>query len=159
MKMRRHDREITDIDKIEEYIKTAPFMNLAINCENSAPYIVALNYGYEIIDNNIILYFHCAKQGRKSDLLLKDNNVSVHITSNSVIKGDEKAEDCTTYYSSVFLEGLALSIENFDDKVYALDKLMENVDFKGELSYPEKLVEKTALYKIICQKYTAKSST
>ncbi len=158
MKMRRVDRQITDINKIKEYLQSAPFMNIAMNQENSCPYIVAVNYGFEIIDNDIILYFHCAKQGRKNDLILKDNNVSVHITSKSDIKGDGKAEDCTTYFSSVYLEGTAENVKDFNEKIHALDRLMINSNFKGDLTYPEHVVNKTAIYKITCKKYTAKSN-
>ncbi len=158
MKMRRADREITDINKINEYLKTAPFMNLAINNENSFPYIVALNYGFEMIDNDIILYFHCAKQGRKINLLNENNLVGVQITSKSDLKRTEKAADYSTYYSSVYLEGVATLLEDKNDKIHGLNLLMKNVDFKGELSYPESVLNATYVYKIVCKNYSAKSS-
>ncbi len=157
MKMRRHDREVTDINKINEFIKTAPFMNVGINTKSGAPYIVALNYGYEIIDNDIILYFHCAKQGRKTDLLKENNLVSVHITSKSDLMPTEKAEDFSCEFASVYLEGVATPIEDSAQKKKALDLLMINAGFTGELSYPENLVKITAIYKIVCKDYTAKS--
>ncbi len=157
MKMRRHDRQVNDINKINEFIKAAPFMNLAINTDSGAPYIVALNYGYEIIDNDIILYFHCAKQGRKIDLINKNNAVSVHITASSELLPSEKAEDFSCAFASVYLEGVCEIIENYEEKRKALDLLLVNAGHTGDFNYPENMVDITAVYKIICKDYTAKA--
>lgn len=38
------------------------------------PYIIPLNYGYTYEDGKLVIYFHCAKEGRKLDILKKNNN-------------------------------------------------------------------------------------
>ena len=44
--MRRKDREITDIDKIETIIASARYMHLGM-FDGEFPYIVPLHYGYQ----------------------------------------------------------------------------------------------------------------
>ena len=44
--MRRKDREILDLDKIESIIAGARYMHLGMFDENY-PYVVPLHYGYE----------------------------------------------------------------------------------------------------------------
>lgn len=45
--MRRKDREITDIDKIETIITSARYMHLGM-FDGEFPYIVPLHYGYQM---------------------------------------------------------------------------------------------------------------
>ena len=45
--MRRKDREITDIDKIEAMIASARYMHLGM-FDGEFPYIVPLHYGYQM---------------------------------------------------------------------------------------------------------------
>ena len=45
--MRRKDREITDIDKIETIIASARYMHLGM-FDGEFPYIVPLHYGYQM---------------------------------------------------------------------------------------------------------------
>ncbi len=68
--MRREDKEINDIATIEGIIRKARVCRLALS-ENGQPYIVPLCFGYK--DNN--LYFHSAGEGKKLDIIKKNNNV------------------------------------------------------------------------------------
>lgn len=62
--MRQKNREIKDINKIAEVIDACEVCRIAINDEEY-PYIVPLNFGYEMKDN-IILYFHSALEGQEN---------------------------------------------------------------------------------------------
>ena len=62
--MRRKDREITDIDKIETIIASARYMHLGM-FDGEFPYIVPLHYGYQMEKGKLTFYVHCAKKGHK----------------------------------------------------------------------------------------------
>ena len=51
--MRRKDREILDLDKIESIIAGARYMHLGMFDENY-PYVVPLHYGYEMKDGCLL---------------------------------------------------------------------------------------------------------
>ena len=74
--MRRKDREILDLDKIESIIAGARYMHLGMFDENY-PYVVPLHYGYEMKDGKLTFYVHGAKEGHKLDCLRKNDHVFV----------------------------------------------------------------------------------
>ena len=66
--MRRSDREIADKSEIIRIIEKCDVCRLALS-QNNAPYIVPMSFGYEYADNKLTIYFHCAKEGRKLDII------------------------------------------------------------------------------------------
>ena len=67
--MRRKDREITDFDKIVKVIDSCDCFRLGLIDDDNLPYIVPLNFAYEVTDGVISLYFHGSKSGKKADIL------------------------------------------------------------------------------------------
>ena len=76
--MRRKDREITDIDKIEAIIASARYMHLGM-FDGEFPYIVPLHYGYQMEKGKLTFYVHCAKEGHKLECLKGNRNIFVEI--------------------------------------------------------------------------------
>ena len=74
--MRRKDREITDIDKIETIIASARYMHLGM-FDGEFPYIVPLHYGYQMEKGKLTFYVHCAKKGHKLECLKENRTVFV----------------------------------------------------------------------------------
>ncbi len=68
--MRRNDREITDRRAIDDIIRRSRVCRLGL-CDGGQPYIVPMSFGYD----GEALYFHAASQGRKIDVLTKNNRV------------------------------------------------------------------------------------
>ena len=69
--MRRSDREITDEQELLQVISECDVCRLALNDEE-VPYILPLNFGEEVSDGRLYLYFHGAAEGRKYDLISRD---------------------------------------------------------------------------------------
>ncbi len=69
--MRKKNQEIADPKIIEEILKESEICRLAM-MDGDKPYILPFNYGYK--DNCI--YIHCAKEGKKIDLLRKNGEVN-----------------------------------------------------------------------------------
>lgn len=70
--MRRKDREVKDMDGIFDIVERCNVVHLGM-VDNGKPYVVALNFGYEREGNGLILYLHCAMEGRKIDILLRQS--------------------------------------------------------------------------------------
>ena len=86
--MRRKDREVTDSKKIEEILEACDCCRIGL-VDGAEAYIVPLNFGYERIDGRFILYFHCAKEGRKIDLLPRQESVSFEMDrKHSLVEGE-----------------------------------------------------------------------
>ena len=71
--MRRKEREITAIDEIEEIIGRCDVCRIALTDDN-IPYIVTMNFGYSGGVQKK-LFFHSAGEGRKIDIIRKNNHV------------------------------------------------------------------------------------
>lgn len=72
--MRKADGEIKDFEEIKELLDECQTIRLAMHDE-PYPYIVPLSYGWEERDGKLFVYFHCAKEGKKLDLITKNGNV------------------------------------------------------------------------------------
>lgn len=104
--MRRKDREITDINRIIEIIDSCRVFRLGM-VDDGMPYVVPLNFGYEYKDGSFEFYFHCAKEGRKLDIIAKDSRVCFEMDCNHELT---EANDACAYgynFSSVIGEGTA----------------------------------------------------
>ncbi|MBC7958370.1 MAG: pyridoxamine 5'-phosphate oxidase family protein [Vallitaleaceae bacterium] len=153
--MRRSEREIKDIDEIEQILKTAKVCRISM-VEDGKPYLVPLNFGYQ----DKAIYVHSAKSGRKIEILKKNNNVCFEVDIDSVIVEGERACDYSARYKSVIGFGKAIFIEEEAQKMKALDILMGQYVKDGPAThvYSQKDVERIEVIKIAIDEMTGKKS-
>lgn len=120
--MRRKDREIKDFDKILQIMRQCDSCVLALN-DDGFPYMVPLNFGMDIEDGQLYLYFHCAMQGKKLDLIRKDNRATFEMDCDHNFILYDKRMSCTMGYSSVVGHGIIEFVEE-EKKYEALKVLM-----------------------------------
>jgi len=151
--MRKKDKEIKDKKLIEFIIKRATVCRIALS-ENNVPYIVPLNFGYK--DN--CLYFHSAKEGKKIDMIRRNNDVCFEIDiDNEIIKGENACGWSMKYYSIIGF-GRAFFVEGFEEKWKALDIVMEHYAGKSSFEYSEEGVNNAAIIKVEIESMTGKKS-
>lgn len=69
--MRRKDKEITDSNDILQVLDRADAVHLALS-DGETPYVVPMNFGFRMEEDGLYLYFHCAREGKKLDILRKN---------------------------------------------------------------------------------------
>ena len=94
--MRRNDREIKDRKEIDGIIRRCRVCRLAM-CDDGQPYIVPLNFGYD----GRFLYFHAAPEGRKIDIIKRNNRVGFEfdilhdiVTARAGLRLGSKIREC-----------------------------------------------------------------
>ncbi len=122
--MRRHDREITDREEMIEILDKCSVCRLALN-DSDYPYIVPLNYGIEVTDNEVVLYFHSAKTGTKLDLIRRDNKASFEVDCGHTLVLEDEIGNCTMNYESVIGHGIIEFVPE-EEKFTALKILMKH---------------------------------
>lgn len=153
--MRRSELEVKDINSILDIVKRCKSCAVAMK-DSIGLYIVPLNFGYEYENDRLILYFHCARQGRKIDAIRQDNSVAFEMdTAHRLITADS-ACGYTYYYDSVVGSGKAFIVEDINDKIRALDAIMRHYA-DGRFDYSQKSLEQVCIFKIIADGFTAKS--
>ncbi len=117
--MRKKEKEITDSAEIEQVIKQARVCRLGF-VDGNEPYVVPVCFGYK--DN--AFYFHCAPEGRKIDLIKKNNRVCVEVEADVEIINAENPCGWSIKYRSVIGVGRAYILEDEEDKIRGLAVLM-----------------------------------
>lgn len=138
--MRRQDCIVTDLTEIKSILDGCKTCHVAM-VDNGAPYVVPLSYGYCIEENTLTLYFHSAKEGRKIDILQKNNSVCFAISSEGEPAFSEIPCNSGYYFSSIIGDGKVFFIDNDDEKCAALAFIFEHqtgqkVNFSAEQADP-----------------------
>lgn len=152
--MRRKDREVTDMGTIEEIIKNCKTCHLAM-VDEGKPYVVPLNFGYEITGDELTLYFHSAKEGRKLDVLRKNSCVCFDITIEGMPIHAEIPCNCGYYFSSIIGTGSVEFIEDTAEKCRALSLLMKH-QADREVEFNEAQANSVCVYKVCTADFSGK---
>ena len=153
--MRRTDREVTGLENILAILDKCEIIRIALSVDNK-PYIVPLNFAYETKDEKVFIYMHCAPEGRKLDMIAKNNNVCFEADCSFKVVSSDTACDYFTEYESVIGEGAAFILIEEKDKIHALDLLVKRYGFEGEPQYQPKIVEKVKVLQISVSAITGK---
>jgi uncharacterized protein len=148
--MRRKDREIKSREEIEAIIEKSLVCRLGM-ADGNEPYIVPLSFGYA----GGSLFFHSAKEGRKLDILRKNNRVCFEMdAAGEMVKG-ERACDWGVKFKSVIGFGKAFIIEDEELKRSALDVIMAHYG-TGPFEYGTEKLKRTAVIKVEIESMTGK---
>lgn len=124
--MRKHEREVCGDVAILEILLRCPYLTLAIAREG-APYCVPLNFGAELSEDGPVVYFHCANEGTKLDLLAAGGEVSF-CAANMLRVFNKGVAPCgyTTDYESVCASGRARIVTDEAERLHGLNVLMRH---------------------------------
>jgi nitroimidazol reductase NimA-like FMN-containing flavoprotein (pyridoxamine 5'-phosphate oxidase superfamily) len=150
--MRRKDKQINNPRIIQDILKIADTVRIAM-IDGDEPYIVPLNYGYK--DN--ALYIHCAKDGRKINILKTNPRVCFEIEGKSELITELDACDWTLKYQSLIGYGTIEILENRNEKIAGLDILMSQFDSKKN-SYHPKYIDAIVILKLTIESISGKRS-
>lgn len=152
--MRRTDKEITGFHDIIDIVSRCSRIHIGIN-NCGVPYVVPVSFGYEVVDNELVLYFHGAQKGKKFELMEKSPRVSV---SGDICHGYKELSNggITCLYESFMAEGTVERIHG-DEAQRALDLLTQHCGFLPR-PCPDGVFDITAVYRITAENLTAKHS-
>ncbi|MHA1188184.1 MAG: pyridoxamine 5'-phosphate oxidase family protein, partial [Candidatus Heimdallarchaeota archaeon] len=107
--IRRKEKAIEDVAELKEIIRTAQYVTVAL-CKDNEPYLVSLSHGYD--PNKNCVFFHCASEGKKMDIL-KENNV---VWGQALIDKGYIQGKCDHLYATVQFKGTVVFIDDFEEK-------------------------------------------
>ncbi len=141
--MRKEEKEITDIVEIESIIQSADVCRVAM-ADGNIPYIVTMNYGYAG-GSEMRIYFHCAREGRKLEMIRKNNYVCFEMDNDhNLIKGTNSC-DFSMKYRSVVGYGIISIIDDEEERIKGLNCIMSHYSDSPSFSYNKELLEKTTV--------------
>lgn len=152
--MTRREREVTDPAEIKKILDTCMVLHLGL-VDDGMPYIVPLNYGYEFIDGELVIYVHGARTGYKMDVIRMNPICCFEMECNVAPFEGKLPCQYGTVYESVMGRGRVEILECPEDKMHALTVLMKTQTGK-DFEFNEKLVSIVSVMKIHVSEYTAK---
>lgn len=145
--MRRTDREIKDRSRIMEILNDCDCCRLGLVDQQEA-YIIPMNFGYDVIDGQLFLYFHCAKEGRKIDLLPKQSVVSFEMDTKHQLTEGNLGCDFSFLYQSIMGTGTVREVSDPDEKICGLQRIMAHYTGRIQWEFNEKVLNATKVLKL-----------
>ena len=158
--MRTIKREITDPVELNKVLSANHIVRIAFYDEDVGyPYIVPINYGYEydLESGRLVFYVHCAKAGRKLDILRKNNRVCFEIDEYWGLKQTAVACEWGINYNSIIGVGKIFEVDDDDaEKKRGLDIIMNKHGRFHDLNYGEAVFARTTVLKLEAEHFTGK---
>ena len=128
--IRRKEKAILEQTEMIDILSKAKYITIAMYSEEEGPYLVTLSHGYD--SEKYSIYFHCAQEGKKIDILSKNNTVwGQAIVDLGYVQGA-----CDHLYATTQFRGHVTFIEDIAEKEHAL-----KVMIKGLEDNPAKVIE------------------
>ncbi len=117
--LRRKEKEIVDIDELRGIVASGRFAAVAL-CRDGEPYVVTMNHGWD--SENGALYFHCAHEGKKIDIIRANGRACATVVEDHGYKHGE----CDHAYRSIVMNGTIEVVEDLDEKKRGLQILLDH---------------------------------
>lgn len=155
--MRRKDRQINDIDKIEQIISNSQILRLGLY-DDGYPYIVPLHFGYEINDSKIVFYMHSAKEGHKLDLIKNNSTACIELDNNiKIVSGGEVPCKYSSTFASVIAWGKVEILNDEEDKIHGLKVLMKHQTGR-DFDIDVKMAQTVNVLRFLTDEFSAKAN-
>ena len=156
--MRKSEREITDSAEKLETLLRCEYLTLALQGED-APYALPVNFGAEAVQDGLVLYFHCAVEGKKLELLRRDARVGF-CAARQLRVFNKGAAPCgfTTDYESICGKGRAKIVTDEAERLHGLKVLLSHYtpqEFADE-AFSGHALALTTVVKICVDEWTGK---
>jgi nitroimidazol reductase NimA-like FMN-containing flavoprotein (pyridoxamine 5'-phosphate oxidase superfamily) len=150
--VRRQEKEILDRAQIGTILDRALVCRIAL-CDDSTPYVLPVNFGYE----SGCLYIHCALEGKKLDILKRNSMVCFEVDIDHALVVGPTPCSYTFNYRSVIGFGSAIFVDNVAEKRKGLDAIIKHYS-GGHSSYYDDALAKITILKIEIESMTGKQS-
>ena len=150
--MRRKEKEIAEEADIEAVIRKARLCRLGLS-DGEQPYIVPLCFGYD----QRTLYFHSASEGKKLDIIRKNQRVCFELDVDTEVVRAEKACRWGMRYQSVIGFGKAVFVDSFEERQNAFAMIMRQYS-PHFLDITDSDLKNITVIKVLIDRMTGKQS-
>lgn len=158
-KMRLHKREVHKQEIIREILDECDVVRIGVQDEEGL-FVVPVNYGYDLDtagqNMRLTLYLHGAGEGRKAEAFAAGPDVAVEMDCrHGIITGDYT---CSYSYSyrSIMGNGRICRLEEEQEKIYGLTKIMEHMAPGAEIIFRPEMLYRTEVFRIDVERFTGK---
>ncbi len=132
--IRRKEKEITERNEILGILDGTRFVTIAM-ADADGPYLATLTHVYD--DQRNAIYFHCAKEGRKVEILRKDNRV----WGQALIDKGYAEGSCDHLYETAQFKGRVTFVQDSAEKRHALEMMIRKNEKDPDVVIKKQLTE------------------
>lgn len=152
--MRKYRQEISDAGELEQILTGNTICRVAM-LDRGRPYLLPFNYGY----HQGSLYIHCAREGRKLDILRKDPGVCFEVEDQvGIIQGDTACK-WSTRYRSIVGEAVAEILEEPHELRSGLEHIMRAHGAPELNDFPDSLLKRMLIIRLDINSMSGKRSS
>lgn len=155
--MRLKEREVKDFGKMLGVLEKCDCCRVGFYDDGYA-YMVPMNFGYAAKENAFTLYFHCASEGKKLDLLKKCDKVSFEADCSHELVGGPRACDYTFRYASVMGKGKITVADTDEKKLIGLKALMAHYAKNMSATFSEKYLKSVTVLVLEVTEWSCKAN-
>jgi nitroimidazol reductase NimA-like FMN-containing flavoprotein (pyridoxamine 5'-phosphate oxidase superfamily) len=119
--IRRKEKAIQDEHEMHSILRETKYVTIAM-CSDNEPYLVTLSHGYD--SQNNCIYFHCAQEGKKIDIL-RENGI---VWGQALVDHGYANGNCDHLYVSVHFKGHVTFITDQEEKKKALTVMVNQLE-------------------------------
>mgnify|MGYP001852173485 CR=1 FL=1 len=147
--MRRADREIGDVTQKMEVLRRCKVVHLAM-VDGQGLYSLPLSFGFQVEGEELTLYLHSAKEGRKVNILRAGCQVGF-----SMVEGKTPCS-YSCHYESLVGSGWAEEVTDAEEKCRALGAILRH-QAGVDADFTEAMAESVAVFRIRVTELTGKA--
>lgn len=151
--MRRTEKEITDPAEIEAILLEAPVCRIGLS-DRDRPYVVPVCFGCD----GGYLFFHCAREGRKIHILLRNPHVCFEVDIPGRLTGTGPLCDWGMQYRSVIGFGVAEFLHDPEEKRAGLTCIVAHY-MNIPVIFPDNAVDGVSVIRVKISSMTGKKSS
>ncbi len=141
--------------EIEEIIDKCDACYLGMAESGGIPYVLPFNFGF----NEGNLYLHAGPGGRKFDIISGNNRVCAAFSTDHELRGRHENVACSYFmkYRSVLLHGRIEMIDDYDEKIMALNIIMKKYTGRGDYKYNAPAINNVRVFRLVVEKSEGRS--
>lgn len=153
--MRRADREIGDVTQKMEVLRRCKVVHLAM-VDGQGLYSLPLSFGFQVEGEELTLYLHSAKEGRKVDILRAGCQVGFSMVSAAALAEGKTPCSYSCHYESLVGSGWAEEVTDAGEKCRALGAILRH-QAGVDADFTEAMAETVAVFRIRVTELTGKA--
>jgi uncharacterized protein len=152
--VRRKDREVTEIMDLLQIITQCKVCRIAMQ-DQEGLYIVPMNFGFSYEGDQLVLFFHSAKEGRKINALKENSNICFEMDCEHRLITDDVVCEYGYSFKSIIGKGKAIFIDDVEEKKVALSMLMKHQTGQ-DFSFEDRMTNTVIVFKIVVDQFAGK---
>ena len=157
--MKRKDREVKELSEICNILDQCTVCTISLptdEADNQIPYVLPLSFGYEITDGKPVFYFHCAREGRKIDLIRKHGVAGFSVfPTEKIVYDKEIVCKSSCFFSSVIGTGTISVLDHVSEKCHALSVIMKQ-QVHDDITFSEVQANAVTILKLTAEAFSGK---